>query len=225
MIFKRRDKLKPLKQIAQIIWPKGGWSRAVRYLSLRVNRLPDTPVRISRGILIGVVIAFSPFFGLHFILAAVFARILRGNILAAILATFVGNPLTYLPIALISLQSGHLVLGGRHTSNQEQFFGTSFLNATRDLLANARAFMTGMPQDWSQLHAFWHDVFFPYLIGGLILGVFAGIVAYYMCLPVITAYQKRRRGHFKARLKALKKKAAHFKNTPDIEKQKPDKEE
>jgi hypothetical protein len=51
-------------------------------------------------------------------------------------------------------------------------------------------------------------VWLPYLVGGVVLGVFAGLAAYYLTLPVISAYQHRRRLRIKERLEALKAKLA-----------------
>ena len=72
---------------------------------------PIRPHRIARGIFAGVFTTFTPFFGLHFVVAAILARLMRGNILAALLATFFGNPLTYVPIGVVSLKTGHFLLG------------------------------------------------------------------------------------------------------------------
>ena len=47
--------------------------------------------------------------GLHFIVAVIIARISNGNILASLLGTFFGNPLTYFPIGVISIKSGNFI--------------------------------------------------------------------------------------------------------------------
>ena len=94
MVFRRRDR-RPIKTIvSEFFLPRGGWSRAAQYVVHRLSRLPDPPHRIARGIFAGVFISFTPFFGFHFLGAAAIAWSLRGNILAALLATFFGNPLT-----------------------------------------------------------------------------------------------------------------------------------
>ena len=95
----------------EFFYPRGGWARAFEYVKLRLNRLPGSPEQIARGIWAGVFASFTPFFGLHFLLSALIAVILRGNILAALLGTFIGNPLTYVPIAWVGIQSGHMILG------------------------------------------------------------------------------------------------------------------
>ena len=111
MVFKRRDPKPILRAVLEFIWPRGGWTRAFHYVKHRVRRLPDTPEKIARGVWAGVFTTFTPFYGIHFVFAALIATIMRGNILAALMATFFGNPLTYVPIGLVSLQTGHWLLG------------------------------------------------------------------------------------------------------------------
>ena len=92
MVFRRRDPRPPLRIVGELLWPKGGWKRAFLYVKHRVRRLPDSPERIPRGIWAGVFTTFTPFYTLHFVVAAIIARIMNGNILAALSATFFGNP-------------------------------------------------------------------------------------------------------------------------------------
>src|SRR6056297_4272605 len=99
LVFKRRDRRSILATLFEALWPRGGWARAARYVQHRLNRLPDPPERIARGIFAGVLTTFTPFYGLHFVTAAILAWVMRGNILAALLSTFFGNPLTYVPIS------------------------------------------------------------------------------------------------------------------------------
>ncbi len=210
MVFKRRDKRPIWRSIYEFVWPKGGWARAFQYVRHRVRRLPDPPHRIARGIFAGVMVTFTPFFGLHFFLAAFIALIMRGNIIASLLSTFVGNPLTFVPIAAISLQTGNFLLGRTGASREEveRSLGGKFVDAGKDLKDNFLAFFTDAKADWHNLYVFYDEVFFPYMIGGLIPGVIAGTAAYYLSLPVIQAYQNRRKGRLKEKLLALKEKAA-----------------
>ncbi|NDV02118.1 DUF2062 domain-containing protein [Pseudoroseicyclus tamaricis] len=205
MVFKRRDRRPWYRALTETLWPRGGWRRAFEYVALRLRRLPDTPEKISRGIFAGVLASWTPFFGVHFLIAAGLALAMRGNVIAALLGTFFGNPLTYLPIAIISLQSGHFLLGSRlRPQVHESLFG-KFTGAGRDLLHNIGTLFTPEQADWSRLALFWHDVFLPYLIGGIIPGLIASAVVYMLCLPVIRAYQNRRKKILKERLGQLGK--------------------
>lgn len=199
------------RAVLEFLWPRGGWARAFHYVKHRLRRLPDSPERIARGIWAGVFTTFTPFYGLHFICAALLAKVMRGNILAALMATFFGNPLTYVPIGVVSLQTGHMLLGSKMKAEHERSFGGKFVDASHDLWANLWAFVVGQPADWTGLMIFYREIFFPYFVGGMMPGVIAATVAYYLAVPVIRAYQHRRKGAIKAKFEALRKKAAAVK--------------
>lgn len=210
MVFKRRDRRPIWQAVADFFWPRSGWGRAFTYVKHRVRRLPDPPHRIARGIFAGIFVTFTPFFGLHFFLAATVAWIMRGNIIASLLSTFVGNPLTFVPIMAISLQTGYFLTGQGTTLGDEvhRSLGGKFVDAGRDLKHNIWAIFTDERADWSHLRLFYDEVFFPYMVGGIIPGLIAGMIGYYISLPVIQAYQNRRKGVLKAKWAAIREKAA-----------------
>lgn len=207
MIFKRRDPKPALRAAAEFLWPRGGWSRAFHYVKHRMRRLPDSPERISRGIWAGVFTAFTPFYGLHFIVAALVARMMKANMLAALMGTFFGNPLTYVPIGVAAMQTGHWLLGTRMSGEVERSFGGKFADAGSDLWHNFIAIFTPAQADWHGLSVFWTEVFYPYLVGGILPGIICASIAYYLMVPLIRAYQKRRIGMIKKKYEALKVKA------------------
>lgn len=90
-MFKRNPR-SYVQIVTEFFYPRGGWLRAARYVGYRLTRLPDPAHRISRGIAIGIFITFTPLFGVHIVTAAILALLLRANVLAAVLATFFGNP-------------------------------------------------------------------------------------------------------------------------------------
>ncbi len=216
MVFRRRDR-RPIWRVAlEFLWPRGGWARAAQYVKHRVRRLPDTPEKISRGIWAGVFTSFTPFYSLHFFIAMGLAALMRGNILASLMGTFFGNPLTYLPIAWSALTTGHWLLGTRMDRNLldapagKDFcgIGCQFGNAFRDLGRNFKAIFTDETMDWRGLHMFYDELFYPYMIGGILPGVIAATVCYYLSVPVIKVYQNSRR-------KRLREKLAQLKNPAD----------
>jgi len=210
VIFRRRDRRPLWRVVSDFVWPRRGWARAFAYVKHRVNRLPDPPDRVARGVAAGVFTTFTPFYGLHFFLAALFAVVVRGNVPAALLGTFIGNPLTYVPIGVISLQSGYAILGRPQPAEDElsRSLGGKFLDAGADLQNNLVAIFTGRQADWQALGLFYYEVFLPYMIGGIIPGLLAALAAYYLSLPVITAYRARRRGLLKAKWGAMRDKRA-----------------
>jgi uncharacterized protein (DUF2062 family) len=175
MIFRRRETLGLFGRLWAAMTPRKSWRRGFSYIGKRVQRLPDTPHRIALGFACGVMASFTPFFTLHFVVAALMALVTRGNVLASALGTFVGNPLTFPFIAGAALTCGKLILGeGPHP---EKF---------------------SMSLVFNDFTKFLDVVFWPYLVGGLIPGLLTSVAFYAMLRPVIAAYQNRRRGRLTA---------------------------
>ena len=83
----------------------------------------------------------------------------------------------------------------------------AFSGAGRDLWHNFATLFTPERADWQRLRLFYDEVFFPYLIGGIIPGIIAATIMYYLTVPVIRAYQNRRRKILRAKQDRLKAKA------------------
>ncbi len=149
-------------------YPRKGWWRSVDYVNKRMQRLPDTPERIALGFACGAFVSFTPLFFFHFVIAGVFAWMLRGNVLAALLGTAVGNPITFPFIATAALNLGWWILG---VDPVEDAGGFSFSWL------------------WENLDL----IFLPYLVGGILPGMIVAVVSYRVSLPLVAAYQKRRR--------------------------------
>ena len=192
MVFKRRKSLPIARKIREGLFPEKGWSRAAEYMMARIKRLPDSPKNISFGVAIGVFVSFSPFFGIHVLLAFIIARSLRVNILAAILGTFMGNPVTFPIIAALNFGIGELFFD----FSAEEISSKSFLQQLVDVAyafyGNISIIMQGKRADFSTEIDFFYGIFLPYLLGGLVLGVVAGVVSYFIVLPMIVTYKARK---------------------------------
>lgn len=216
MVFKRRDRRSLAEIVGRSLYPRGGWGRAFEYVKHRVRRLPDTPEKISRGIWAGVFASFTPFYGLHFVIAALLARVMGGNILASLMATFFGNPFTYIPIAVAALGTGHWMLGipfnaatfglGPDAGAMVCGIGCQFGNAFGDIAHNIMAASTHERADWHGLHMFYDEVFFPYMVGCVIPGIVAATICYVIAVPLIRGHQNRRQKRLRAKLGQLTKK-------------------
>ncbi len=214
MVFKRRTPRSWFQFIAEGFWPRGGWGRATRYVMHRLRRLPDPAHKISRGIAAGVFTSFTPFFGFHFLLSVGLAYLMRGNILAALLATFVGNPITFPFIASVAMEIGSTLLGTPDLPLPAVI--QSFSNASVELWRNFTAIFTPETMHWGRFSAFVKAVLVPYLVGGLIPGLIAATAAYFLSNPLIVAYQKARIKRQKARYdKRMAKEAARATKAAD----------
>lgn len=204
MVFKRRNPRTILEATRAFIYPKGGFIRAIRYVTHRMRRLPDAPHRIARGVFAGTLVSFTPFFGFHFVSAALVAWAIRGNVLAAILATFVGNPVTFPLIAVSSIELGHRLLG-IHAPMDFGSILAAFGNAWGEVWRNITAFYTDERVQWGSLKVFFKTIYLPYLVGGLGPGLVVSTALYYATLPALHAYQKLRA--LKARERSEKRNA------------------
>jgi uncharacterized protein (DUF2062 family) len=191
VVFRRRTPRNFRQKVANFFVPGGGWGRSASYVMHRLRRLPDSPERIARGIAAGVGVSCTPLFGLHFLASALVAWVFRGNILAALLATFFGNPFTFPVIAVSALELGSRLLG-----LERQAKGYEAINAFGaiwgELWRNFLAIFTDAPFDWHKMQHFGWDIFAPYMLGGAIIGVICGVPAYFLSLPLIRAYRNRR---------------------------------
>ena len=199
-MFKRRTPRSYAHAAVRALYPRGGWWRGGRYVLYRLRRLPDAAHRISRGIACGVFISFTPFFGLHFLFSAGLAWLIGGNVLAALLATFFGNPITFPIIAAMAVEIGSRMLGQEPVPLPKVVSG--FSHASFEIWSNAAAMFTAREVVWLRLPDFLETVFWPYLVGGLVPGTVAGIVAYMLANPVIRAYQRGRVRRLKKRFEA-----------------------
>jgi len=199
MVFKRRDRPPISTRIREAVLPRGGWRRAIEYLAHRLRRLPDTPHRIAFGLAIGVFVSFTPFFGIHVGAAIALAWALRANVVASVIGTLAGNPVTIPLIAPIALGLGRKILGygvtGRDPSRIKDAFGQFFTGLWDSLLS---LFGYG-DSEWYKVLRFVEDVIWPYLVGGLLPGLVAAVASYYVTRPLVAAYQMRRRSRMLAR--------------------------
>lgn len=202
-MFKRR-RPRTYSQIAtEMIYPRGGWLRAGQYVLYRLRRLPDQPHKIGRGVASGVFVSFTPLHGFHFLVAAGVAWLIGGNILAALLATFVGNPITFPFIAYAATSLGREIIGAHGVMSPKRIF-IEFADAGTQLWHNIVAGFGPEEAHWDQLSSFFFDIYLPYLVGGIILGTLTAIVSHYLTVPVIRAYHRRRARKIATRIERIR---------------------
>lgn len=204
MVFKRRSPRNLREKLVNLVIPGGGWGRSANYVMHRLRRLPDSPERIAKGVAAGVAVSCTPLFGLHFVAAASLAWALRGNILASLLATFFGNPFTFPVIAVSALELGSFLLGRERSAKAPEAI-RAFGEIWGEFGRNFLAIFTDASFHWEKLSKFGWDIFAPYMLGGVIIGVICGVPAYFLSLPVIRAYRNRRLKKLQERFELARK--------------------
>ncbi|HSF94711.1 MAG TPA: DUF2062 domain-containing protein [Thermohalobaculum sp.] len=211
MIFKRRDRPPFWSRLREVMYPRKGVWRGIDYIRKRLHRLPDSPHRIALGFACGAFVSFTPFFTLHFFLAALIAWMLRGNVLASVFGTAVGNPLTFPFISVFSLWLGRAMLGRTHDAESGfEAVSHGFAEAISSILPTVKSWFGYGESRMDGLAVFFDDVFLPYLIGGILPGLLCGVFCYWLIGPIVEAYQTRRR-------KRLEKRAAQRRTAIDKE--------
>ena len=148
----------------------------------RLLAIDDPPERTALAFSIGVFIAFSPFLGLHTIMATVLAFLFRFNKIAIYTGTFINNPfLTLVPIIIVSYGVGAFILGRPLSIPDEGL----------ELLKNPQLFSG----DYYRLLFVqsWNNIVWPFSVGATALSVVCSLLAYPLTLRALRAYQGRKK--------------------------------
>lgn len=160
----RRRKKHPLKT-----------SRRLKVLLADLLGREESPDRVAAAIALGVGIGFSPFMGVHFVLAVGLAFLFKLNKVDAALGQFVGNPWTLPPVFAAGYALGRILLG---------FDRTEVPNLPWDRLLH-RDF-------W---HAFTGSTLRPrlasFLVGTLVLATLIGLAAFVVVRAALRIYHRR----------------------------------
>ena len=203
-MFKRRERRSIFRFFYEVIFSFKGISRAIEYISIRLKRIPDTPHKISLGMSCGIFASFTPLFGLHFLIAGLLSYLLTANVLASLIGTFVGNPITFPIITVFNLKLGEWILGSSEYSSGDG--GKIFEGFLDFIFLIYKSFFTEGSigeNNVPRMNEFLNGVFIPYSLGGLILGIFIAVISYFLLRPLVATYQKKRSA---LKAKRLKKK-------------------
>lgn len=124
----------------------------------------------------------TPFVGLHFIISAILAYVVRANILASAIGTAVGNPWTFPFIWVWIYNVGLWMVGNSHASAADVDFATVFSTSMEALIRFDLAFLaqTSGPVLW------------PMLVGSIPTALVTWIIFYAPLQPIISRYQTAR---------------------------------
>src|SRR4029079_11251169 len=170
MLVSRREEESILGRIRVHLWPRRSWSRSTRYVLYRLKRLSESPHAVALGFAVGAFSAAIPFLGTHMVMAALIAWAVGGSIVAAVLGTFFGNPLTYPLLWYTTYKVGHLMLGGRAVKHNID-------------LSNG-IFQSSLEKLWPILK--------PMSLGCIPVGLALAALRYVLVKPMVEAYTDQR---------------------------------
>lgn len=173
MLFRRKEPASWLEKLRQFLWPRKGFSRGVRYLSLRVLRLSASPHSIAAGVAAGAASSATPFLGFHILIALAVAYLLSGNLLAAGITTALANPVTIPVILAATYEVGAAILG----ADGGALTGENILHMLSHL----------------ELTHLWGPVLKPMLIGCVPVAAVSALVSYVITFYAARLFQDRRR--------------------------------
>ncbi len=207
MLFRRREPEPLAERLKVWLWPRRSWSRSIRYIKKRVWRLAGSPHAIALGFAIGVFVSFTPYLGLHFLIAGLLAWLLGGSIIASALGTFFGNPLTFPLIWGSTYKLGSFLLGYSHQAASVDLSEGLIHPSYDSVWAYIASIFSSLDQLWLVLK--------PMTIGALPLGFIVAFILYFPVRTAVAAYQVSRQKRIARRRSNL---ARHGRHTRRISK-------
>ena len=169
-------------RVSEFYWPSMGVKAWVRWLWLTLVRQADDPHRVALGFAIGVLVAFVPVPGTHFILAGLLCWVLGGSFISGFAGTWVGNPWTYGPIWWGSYKLGRKILHTPPVKIKELLEGDLNIH----LLYN-------------HAHTMIFEVLMPAMLGGVLIGSLMAMGSYLLIGQQLRLWREQRRKRWKGK--------------------------
>ena len=139
--------------------------RFFSYYKFKLARLPASSYAISAGFACGSMVSFTPLLGFHFILAVVFAYLLRANYIAALIGTIVGNPISFPFIWGLIYKVGAFIVDKPEDNLRPNINFEIIINQT-------------------------YDIFIPMLVGGAVLAIPIWVITYFITYSFVSSFKK-----------------------------------
>ena len=190
MPFGRKKKKTLIISIFNFIKIFFTFSRTKKYISLSIKRIKGTPQALSLGLATGIAISFTPFIGLHALLAIFISWVIGGSMAAALIGTLFGNPWTFPFIWYFTFEIGQFINYG-FLSYEEEFSFKVIKKEVSTLLAIVKniiifANIFELEENVAKLKLI------PFMLVGSIPLVFISwIFSYFSFLIIFKSYKKK----------------------------------
>ncbi len=184
--------------------------RSGQYVTKRILRLTATPHAVAAGVAAGAFTSFSPFMGLHFLIAFVLAWIIRGNMLASALGTFVGNPLSFPFIWAATYNTGQYLLHNANASSSPPdivLAMTNVMNAVFEFDGHAAS---------AALKLIWEPLLLPMLVGGGLIGLVCAVPLYFVTRRAAVMFRESRKNKLIIKAEEIKARATQMRKSIDL---------
>ena len=190
MPFGRKKKKKLIISIYNFIKIFFAFSRTKKYISLSIKRIKGTPQALSLGLATGIAISFTPFIGLHALLAIFISWVIGGSMAAALIGTLFGNPWTFPFIWYFTFEIGQFINYGFLAYEEEFSFKvikkevSTLLAIVKNIIIFANIFE--LEENVAKLKLI------PFMLVGSIPLVFISwIFSYFSFLIIFKSYKKK----------------------------------
>jgi len=139
--------------------------RFFSYYKFKLARLPASSYAISAGFACGSMVSFTPLIGFHFVLAVMFAYLLRANYIAALIGTIVGNPISFPFIWGLIYKVGAFIVDKPEDNLRPNINFEIIINQT-------------------------YDIFIPMLVGGAVLAIPIWVTTYFITYSFVSSFKK-----------------------------------
>jgi uncharacterized protein (DUF2062 family) len=145
--------------------------------------LRASPHEIALGCALGAFVSITPLLGVQTLLAVIFALMLRASVPAAIIGTFVGNPLSWPFIWVSTYVMGLQIVG------LEGAFDPSAVQ--RNILLLWGALVDRSPLLFDATAALLWPLLWPMLAGSVPIGLLTAAIVYYISRNVVRGWRLR----------------------------------
>ena len=154
--------------------------RLIKYYLLRFVRLKGEPRELALGMALGIFSGMMPIIPFHTALAIALALIFKGSKITAAIGCWISNPLDWVVLYYMNYKIGAVILG--LSENNKSFA------VIMDHLRHGEEGMTLIRDIMSASG----PIIGAFLLGGLIMGIFAGIPSYFIYLNIFSCIKKWR---------------------------------
>ena len=166
------------------------FSRTRKYISLSIKRIKGSPQALSLGLATGVSISFTPFIGLHALLALFISWVIGGSMAAALIGTLFGNPWTFPFIWYLTYEIGQIINYGFFSYNEEFSFQSikKEVSTVLGILKNIIIFanMVELEESFEELKLI------PFMIiGSIPFVIITWILSYFSFLNIFKSYRNK----------------------------------
>ena len=190
MPFGRRNKKSLFLYFKNFIRYIYSFSRTRKYISLSLKRMKGSPHELAVGLASGLSISFTPFIGLHTLLAILLAWIIGGSMASAIIGTLFGNPWTFPFLWYLTYELGQFLYQGLG-SNYAEFAFSNIKKEVSTLLSIIKNLIVFANIQEIKINLEKLNLIPIMLLGSIPFVLISWFVSYFFFLKLLKSYKKR----------------------------------